>query len=246
MPNKKQLTRTLFDALAHIESQRLDVLSGRDDALHQLRIALRGWRTLLPLVLRRQPEDRAIVAAWREFATLTGPARDAEVLLSLLPADHPRRAEVQARRDDGYTAVTAALESVDWPVRVAASRAWLMLRLDLRKRATLQARIRRRAERLGQRLRQDLAADPSPEHWHQVRIDVKKLRYLIDYAGKWLPRRSRKLRPLLKAAQSTLGELHDLDVRGADGMALPGDDAARERLTADSAKLVAQLRQRLG
>ncbi|TJZ66122.1 CHAD domain-containing protein [Chitiniphilus eburneus] len=245
MPTKKQLFRTLSDAMAHIESQRFDVLAGRDDALHQLRIALRGWRTLLPLALRRQQEDRAILAAWREFAGLTGPARDAEVLLAVLPADHPRRAEVQARRDAGYAAVARALESVDWPVRVAASRAWLMLRLDLRKRAALQARIRHRAERLGQHLRQDLAADPGPEHWHQVRIDVKKLRYLIDYAGKWLPRRVRKLRPLLKEAQSTLGDLHDLDVRGADGLALPDDAATRERLVVAAERAIARLRRRI-
>lgn len=213
MPRKRQLKQQLHALLDQIEIQRNGVLAAQPDALHQLRIGLRGWRALLPLVFRRRETDLALLQAWRSLAALTGPARDAEVQLTQLPDDHPARPQIIQQRDTGYAVVRTALSSVDWPVLLAASHAWLDLSLAERQRAVLRRRIRRRSQRLVQRLADDLAHPRDAEHWHALRLDVKRLRYLIEHAGRWLHKRQRKLHAALKRAQSDLGDLHDYDVQ---------------------------------
>ncbi|HSC80662.1 MAG TPA: CHAD domain-containing protein [Chitinolyticbacter sp.] len=232
MVRKRTLSRQLHALLDRIAQQRDPVLAGEPDALHQLRIALRGWRTLLPLILKRQETDVALLTAWRTLTRLTGPARDAEVQLQQLPPDHPARSTIAAQCAAGYAEVHTALTSVDWPVLMAASHAWLDIRLAERKRSVLRSRIRRRADKLEHRLDTDLAAPRDTERWHAMRIDVKRLRYLIEHAGSWLPKRQRKLYSALKTAQADLGELHDFDVQLAAGWR--DDPAPRTALLASA------------
>jgi len=61
-----------------------------------------------------------------------------------------------------------------------------------------------------------------PEPLHEVRIAIKKLRYALEIAAEaGLARVARPLRTL-KAAQDSLGLLHDLDVLMTSLQAVPG------------------------
>lgn len=50
---------------------------------------------------------------------------------------------------------------------------------------------------------------PSPEAWHQVRIDIKRFRYTVE---NFLPNLQKTLGPQMERVQDLLGEVHDLHV----------------------------------
>ncbi|XZG68991.1 CHAD domain-containing protein [Chitinibacteraceae bacterium HSL-7] len=230
----KTLGPQLLAQLDRIETLRLALLEPeRDtDALHQLRIALRGWRTLLPLMLGKSADEKALLAAWHRIAALTGPARDAEVLLGSLPASHPARERLASEVSAHYDAIETALKSVDWPVLVAASRGWITLRQAQTKPGKLVQRIARKKQQLSRQIGQ------SDDNWHRLRIRVKKLRYLLELTGE-------KQHPALKRlrkAQKALGQLHDLEVACAHQL---GNDTQRPALLAKAARRHQRLSQRL-
>ncbi|WP_035051895.1 CHAD domain-containing protein [Andreprevotia chitinilytica] len=245
MARKKQLARQIDSLFLRLDALRANLLAGSDpEALHEFRVALRGLRTLLPLLLtKRDLLDQSLRAGWRKLASLTGPARDAEVMLSALPADHPAIAMLKEQEAAAYREVIAALERIDWPVLHAASRARLNNLIDTRRGKRIRLRIRRKASRLAHTLNVELETDNTLQHWHLLRIEIKRLRYLIEHAGPWLPKSRRRAYPALKHAQGVLGELHDLEVRTEAGIVLPGDASLREKLLLHAAEAVINLRQ---
>ena len=82
---------------------------------------------------------------------------------------------------------------------------------NTRWREGLATRIRE----LGARTNESVARAGAmyvPERAHQVRIRLKKLRYALEFAGESGAARTTRLVRRLKAAQDTLGRLHDLEV----------------------------------
>jgi len=186
--------------------ERLRV-STDDEALHDLRIALRQLRSLLrPLSSTAVCEALQQRAA--ELGRLTGPLRDLEVLLGYLQQQGFDSA-AQSRQpllQQGYlqlldSAPVAQLLSAldDWPQqwRQAASNGQL---------SGLHKRIRQRLRKDRKRLEQALL-DPAHDR-HRLRLLVKRLRYAAE-AYPQLADLSGRMRMQLKQAQSALGDWHD-------------------------------------
>ena len=178
-----------------------------DEALHDLRIALRQLRSLLrPLSSVAVCEDLQQRAA--ELGRLTGPLRDLEVLLGYLQQQGLDSA-TQSRQpllQQGYlqlldSAPLADLLSAldDWPQqwRQAANGGQLRGLPKL-----IRQRLRKDRKRLAEAL-----LDPAHDR-HRLRLLVKRLRYAAE-AYPQLADLPGRMRMQLKQAQSALGDWHD-------------------------------------
>jgi CHAD domain-containing protein len=212
------------DALRAQASQARD---GAVAAVHQARVASRRLREVVP-VLGRGLDDVRLKPLRRALQDLTralGPVREldvAQAMIEELPyegadgerlllawrqwLERHRRAPVRAlrkalgsgrRRDldrDLETFASARAASPDESWREGLTQRLIGRAQDLRDCI----------ERTGDRYH--------PEPLHEVRIAIKKLRYVLEITTETgLARLVRPLRTL-KAAQESLGRLHDLDV----------------------------------
>lgn len=178
-----------------------------NEALHDLRIALRQLRSLLrPLTALTACADLQQRAA--ELGRLTGPLRDLEVLHGYLQ-EQGLNIAAQARQPllrQGYSAMLSSaplaqlLTALDeWPQqwREAAGSGELH---------GLHTLIGKRLRKDRQRLLQALL-DPAHDR-HRLRLLVKRLRYAAE-AYPQLSELSGRTRMRLKQAQSGLGDWHD-------------------------------------
>lgn len=197
----RSLEETLLGAY-----RRLD--EGVDgEALHDLRIAVRRIRSLTA-PLRSQPESHALREAAADVGRLTTPTRDLEVLIvelqqrghhSLADARRPR---LQAEHRQIVAApelqrLFAALQQ--WPVAFRTSK--LGEDAHALKRIIGKA-LTRQVDKLHAALK-DAEFDR-----HQLRILVKRTRYLID-AFPQLSHLPTVATRSLKKAQAALGAWHD-------------------------------------
>ncbi len=221
--------------LAALQHNLRHAVPGNPEYVHQARVALRRLRSVLrafgPL-----PETRALrrrVRALREplgeLGRVLGMARDADVFatetLGLLRTRFELSldavaARVEQRRTQAYAAIAALwqqpahgqallqAERLAWelaatPCGVQARSlnevaAWLM--------DSAQKRVMKAARGL---LRQDALAR------HQLRIEVKRLRYLADlWTGLWPGKRMRHYLHTLEKLQIVLGALNDAAATG--------------------------------
>lgn len=210
----------LLACLRHFRLNEPLVLERRDaDALHQARVAMRRLRAALSLfapVLR----DEALGALREElrwFTSQLGEARNLDVYLSRLDNEE-QRPPVADRRELAYDSVVLAMDSprqrrlmldlVEWaycgewrrskkaglPLATIAGR-----RLDGRWLKIVQA---------GERI-----ADMGEEPRHRLRIDVKKLRYGLEFLQALHQDQARRQKKFLRAIeglQEELGHLNDL------------------------------------
>ncbi|SFI55670.1 CHAD domain-containing protein [Pseudomonas guineae] len=178
-----------------------------DEALHDLRIAVRQLRSLLrPLTAAPVCADLQQYAA--QVGRVTGPLRDLEVLQGYLQ-QQGLRAAAQSRQPlllQGYNELLGSPPLVnllnaldDWPQqwRAAASNGALR---------GLNRLIRQRLRKDRKRLVQALL-DPTHDR-HRLRLLVKRLRYAAE-AYPQLSALSRRTRLRLKQAQAALGDWHD-------------------------------------
>ena len=169
-----------------------------DEALHDLRIALRKLRSLLR-PLRGLPGVEVLDQAAGAVGALSGPLRDREVLLvelgrfEMAAAVQWRRAELE--RD--YRRLVTILDA--WPAlwRTAAGNGLL---------PALGTRVGKRLARQRRRLIEALA-DPAHDR-HRLRLLIKRVRY---GAEAYPSRAGIPAAPAtaLKAAQAALGDWHD-------------------------------------
>lgn len=178
-----------------------------DEALHDLRIALRKLRSLLR-PLREIPVAQALEQAAAVLGRRSGPLRDHEVLLAELqrlrcvgPFDGElatlaaRHAEIAGC--DEFSDLLAHLDG--WPVRWRQAQADGALQGVQRR---IRRRLRRQQRRLGSALR-----DPQHDR-HRLRLLIKRVRY-ADEAYPRLSGLSSTAVAALKQAQSALGDWHD-------------------------------------
>lgn len=187
---------------------RARLLAGTDDeALHDLRIALRKLRSLLrPLMALNACADLQQRAA--EVGRVSGPLRDLEVLHRYLQ-QQGLYAAAQSRQpllQQGYaelldSALLAQLLSAldGWPPQWREAAGGEQLR-------GLHRLIRQRLGKDRKRLLQALL-DPAHDR-HRLRLLVKRLRYATE-AYPALSELSGRTRMRLKQAQSALGDWHD-------------------------------------
>jgi CHAD domain-containing protein len=205
--------------------------------LHDFRVAIRRTRSALRLLDGVFPE-KAVDHFSREFRWLglrTGPVRDLDVYLHRIPAY--RSALEPSARADLEPLVQLLLEKKrrehrrlrdclrskrylrlisEWEAFLAKPASKAMSpprsRVPIQEVAFLAIRkafdgVLKRARKLGPRA--------SPEKLHRLRIECKRLRYLLTFFHSLLP--AKALRPFLKELkrlQDRLGDFNDLNVQG--------------------------------
>lgn len=229
----RRLLHALHETLvANEPGTRADLDS---EFLHDFRVAVRRTRTLLTQFKSVFPA--AVVEHYRgEFSWLgrvTGPTRDLDVLLSRLRREeldvalHDRKAlyEFVAERQRGEHA--KLVEQLDAPRYRKLIESWRRFLLEPPAseaaaevpRRTLVDVVAERAGRVYRRMieRGRSIDDRSPaEELHELRLDAKKLCYLIDSAGSALPAKAlgHASGPLRKL-HALLGKVNDARVQQA-------------------------------
>lgn len=178
-----------------------------DEALHDLRIALRELRSLLR-PLPASAECAELLQSAAALGRQTGPLRDLEVLQGYLRR-HGLESAAQTRQaalQHGYAellqspSLTALLQALDdWPQQWREAAANNALR-------ALPKLIRQRLRKDRRRLLQALQ-DPAHDR-HRLRLLVKRLRYASS-AYPLLSQLSGRTLAHLKQAQAALGDWHD-------------------------------------
>lgn len=223
--------RTQVDALRRHD---IGVRRDADDAIHQLRVAMRRLRSVLTgfrgVLDRDRTRDLTAELKWAGRAL--SDARDAEVLRDLITEELSAVAEVSgvdgARRilsrhvGDMVTKSRGTVHDVLTSPRYAALLGTLETLVDqppLTPRAERPARseLRRAITRADRRLAEavdaldDLAPGPDLDAGlHEVRKKAKQARYAADTVRPAFGRRLRTWRTSVKAIQTTLGDHHDL------------------------------------
>lgn len=214
MSNADFLVARLIDQQVNFLHAAERIEGGTDnEALHDLRIALRGASSLL-LPLRNHPGLARLDQAVADLLRRTSALRDAQVLAEELErrgwqveADKRRqKVEETCRRCmHGRVARRVNAEFERWPTELRLVDA----ETGLRK---LKRRIGRRMERDLQKLREALVLQGScTNDWHVLRLRIKRVRYLCESYADWLTAK-RKLLEELKRAQTALGSERDLSL----------------------------------
>lgn len=215
-------------------------------ALHQARVAMRRLRSAFTL-FRPIIADGAFPALREEVRWLTdqlGDARNLDVLLKRVPRgkeDAELKRTLQAARERAYSRVLEALGSlrlrrlmldlVGW----AGTGAWRESEIARRPLAEFgRARLDRRWRKVRKSGRH--LSEMEPEPLHQLRIEVKKLRYAVEFLASLERRdeailRRKAFSAALEDMQEHLGELNDVETaRALLGSLLAGHDRAREMM----------------
>lgn len=194
-------------------------LDWNEEAVHDLRVALRRCRSMADGISRVDPDRawRRMKRGARELFHALGELRDAQVLegwvRKFAPAADPVRQLLMQRLDARVQLYRhAAEESLE---RFDRKR-WRHLAAHLAKRARAIPHDGLVAQHLALEYWQaahDLHAQAcrrrSRVAWHRVRIALKRFRYCAE---NFLPRRYEDWSTGLKRAQDLLGEVHDLDM----------------------------------
>lgn len=217
MKRQAKLQTRLKCHLGEIARCRRCILAGTDpEGVHDLRVAIRGLRVML---LALGPHLGSLRQDWRNLAQDTSQCRDLEVLLALIdmqPAPpEDIREQIATRELAARVKLASRLSQADIPSLIQHSRSTL----GKEKHLFCPARLRRRTVKLALRFWGMIQAHISTltpqapaECWHHVRLDVKRLRYLLEYCNDMLPEVWLHLLPPLRHCQSTLGDLHDIDL----------------------------------
>lgn len=245
MPAKHACASDVFAAnlsslLEQISANQPGALAGEDpEYLHQLRVSVRRLRAILSLYsgLLRKGRRKSVVRELRWLSRALGPARDADVFvvdiwpplrevlgegpgteaLEKLWRRQQRRAAATAHRalaSQRYRRLMRQLEQwIEQPPwrgdaggRLCAQRDTLARdfgRIELERRTS---RVRDCGRALG---KLDAGA------LHRLRIDIKKLRYIMDTLSPLFNRaRVKKMLETLSRLQDILGDINDIGVAG--------------------------------
>lgn len=205
------------------ETILLDRQSG--EGVHQARVALRRLRSAMVLFrkLLAGEETRRLAARIRTLAHTFGEVRDFDVLAGET-SPGMLRDRIEAAREDAYATLDGVLHGAEARHLMLDLAEWLATgswrddpqTADVRQ-TPLQNfaskalhRLRRKVRRHGQHL-----ASLDDVARHQLRKDVKKLRYGIEFLGqlfdsKEQEKRGKKFLKALKKLQQELGVLNDL------------------------------------
>jgi len=220
------LADTNVATIGHLSAEFL--VSDDPEVAHQLRVALRRLRALLwayrPLLSEEFAEH------WRqtlgEVATVIGNARDWDIILQALatavPPEHPslpsllqalEQASEHARHEGRHALAVLAPSQLVANFRVAMIDATTAeAGTDKPLGAFAQARVDVASRRLDKQL--DRALDGSMKELHRTRIQIKRLRYVLEYFSPLLAKAEHKRVLRLTSLQDALGELNDAVVGG--------------------------------
>ncbi|HMG46500.1 MAG TPA: CHAD domain-containing protein [Allosphingosinicella sp.] len=225
--NEAEAFRAVAQAcLRHFRLNEIALLGGRDpEALHQARVALRRLRSALSLFrpTARGKDYQHLREELRWFAGQFGEARNLDVLFAgeRLPDDAGLRRTLAAERDRAYRRVLAALASQRARALMLRLALWLELgrwRFKPRAAGPVRALAESQLDRQWRKVRRrgaGLAAlDADAEH--QLRIDVKKLRYAAEFlAPLHADARRGRFIAALRELQEQLGVANDARIAAA-------------------------------
>jgi CHAD domain-containing protein len=212
-------------------------LEGRARDTHQARVASRRLVEVLPLA---GDAGARLARRVRDVRRALGAAREIDVLIDLVAEegarhDWPPPLVARVRRHLDEVAKKRLAESKDDIERVDPAK----LRRGIRKVGALVAdmpatlvagRLRIRREEREAALARAVAAAGAlydADRLHRVRIESKKLRYILEAAADASAARTGRRQSALKTVQEQLGRLHDLhelqvQIRAVEGRLVPG------------------------
>lgn len=202
-------------------------------ALHQTRVAMRRLRSAFalfkPAVVDQDFERLRDELRW--FNSQLGDARNLDVYLERELSDDDRQT-LTGRRELAYDQAIGAMNSsrllrlfidlVEW----VAVGSW---RVGARSTKPIRDFTGRRLDRLWTSIKQggpDIAS-MDEETRHQLRIQVKKMRYAIEFLGDVYPRATKKQTKfvvMVEGLQEALGKLNDLVTARSLATAAPEND----------------------
>ena len=193
------------------------------DALHQARVAMRRLRSAFSLFRTAVGDEEfaRLRAELRWFTVELGDARNLDVFLQReLPEGERERLE--RKRECAYDSVIAALESPRFRLLILDLVAWAALgkwRQGKRAEKPLGPFVNRQIDRLWSKIAHadDLRQMDDPER-HHLRIQVKKLRYALEFVAALHTaehKRLRKFGKTMEEVQESLGYFHDIVVARA-------------------------------
>ena len=224
------------DCLAHFSANAPAVLEGDDpEAVHQMRVGLRRFRSALAIFkpVLAAAEVRALQGALGRILDLLAPVRDRDVFLADIlgavagEAGHERErralaAVIARQRARAMRKARAAIAGRPYADALAQVGAWSgehdpAAGLDMLTALWHRRRIDEFAPRaLDRRHRRLLKAGRgfatlSVPQRHEVRIAVKKMRYLTEFFADLFPHpRRRCFLKALRCLQEDLGHLNDI------------------------------------
>ena len=228
--------------LRHFRRNEPLILAARDPgALHQARVAMRRLRSAFSLFGPALKDERfeALRGELRWFTEKLGDARNLDVFLARGEGDARARRTLQNARDKAYDVVVQALASKRFRLLMLDLVAWTATG-DWRRRRKARGELadfaRARLGRLWEKVaaRGLLLRRLDEETRHRLRIDIKKLRYAVEFlASLWPDAPDRKrFAAALEAMQESLGHLNDMAtarlLHAELGLAAPPADAAHE------------------
>ena len=230
MTAAKGFAAIAYACLRHFRLNERLVTEKRDPiALHQGRVAMRRLRSAFslfrPVIVDREFERLREELRW--FTNQLGDARNLDVLLKRMqgkdsdPAAAALRRVLEERREQAYAGVIQALASVRLRRLMLDLVAWI----EMGEWRTVNASAARPLEKfalkqLDKRWRKVKAggrelAKLEPEPRHQLRIQIKKLRYAVEFlaslqAGDEAAAARKAFLSALEEMQEQLGELNDV------------------------------------
>lgn len=197
-----------------------------DEAIHDLRVAIRRMRTLLKMsrsLFGRWHTD-VVRNAFREVMQATGELRDEEVLEETL-ADLSKASEAEDRELGAWIeerkpleaalrqAVVARIERGDLDRARLLLKALLVFPVEPDRNEDLARFARRTVERARRKVESKRDVEVTDVvGMHDLRIAYKELRYSIELLADALPIDARAQLEPATVFQKRLGELHDVDM----------------------------------
>lgn len=257
--------RVLAMLLESANACEAGILTDRDpEYLHHYRVCLRKARSLAGLFKKDLGPDRfaRLALRLREFAAATGDLRDLDVFLASRDAYSDRLpaalrpdlaavfGQVERLRTTSWQQLAERLGGSDYRRQMEA----LANSLDGSVSAPVQHALRPRVDgkilRQYRRICHAAALDTGDSELHRLRIECKKLRYLLELFGELYPAQiGAKLIEHLKTLQDALGEHHDSMVQREllDRRVPAGEPGAKRRQVHGAlGQLLAQRRDAAG
>ncbi len=244
--------------LVHLMSNEAVLRVRRDpDAVHQMRVAMRRLRAAISLfrdVVADAGRD-ALKGELKWISNALGEARDIDVFLAKTLRPMRQRnpddtelselaASCESRREKAYGRALEAVASPRFRALALDAAAWIETGAwleggdaALRDRpieAFAAKELSRRAKKVRQRGVNLARLDP--ETRHRLRIEIKKLRYAVEFfaglfKGKGRAKRLKAFHAALERLQDALGELNDIAVSQRMAAGRAGDLVARQQAT---------------
>jgi CHAD domain-containing protein len=179
---------------------------------------LRSALSLFAPMVRNDSDFARLRQELRWFTGQLGEARNLDVFLKRLEPDAAERPRLQAARDAHYGEIIKVLDSKRFRTLILDLLQWLLTgdwRTKRRAGKPLLAFTSKRIDRLWQdiELRGRDLARLEEEPRHRLRIDIKKIRYALEFVAglhSGAERRQVRAGKALEELQEALGRLNDL------------------------------------